>query len=213
MIWDGQALWFKVASSSAGPSKPVVAQVKLPKPVVIKEGISRPSTKRAGTMQPAVMSTEADDSTVVATPIAFPANVPPGSEAGMIEVLRLRTYVMPGVLPQKFRPPVQWDLHDKEFFVTQQAAAQAMAGAPVASNLGSNDDDDVPISKQHILDSDSNNNATEHCHKEWHNANARQLLAIDAVKSKLDLKHLNDTVPSCLLDSWDTTLVCGHFKC
>ncbi|KAG5732776.1 hypothetical protein E4T56_gene2844 [Termitomyces sp. T112] len=138
---------FKVASSTAGPLKPMAAQAKQPKPAATNEGTSRPSTKRAGTVQPAIMSTEADNSMVIATPIAFLANVPQGSEAGMIEVLKLRTYVMPGVLPQEFRPPVQQDLHNKEFFVTQQAAAQAMAGVPVASNLGSNDDDDVPTSK------------------------------------------------------------------
>ncbi|KAG5352397.1 hypothetical protein C0989_002486 [Termitomyces sp. Mn162] len=113
----------KVALSFAGLSKPVVAQVKPPKPATMKKGTSRPSTKRAGTVQPAIASTEADNSIVVATPIAFLANVSQGSEAGMIEVLKSRTYVMPGVLPQEFRPPVQWDLHDKEFFVTQQAAA------------------------------------------------------------------------------------------
>ncbi|KAG5349652.1 hypothetical protein C0989_002520 [Termitomyces sp. Mn162] len=100
-----------------------------------------------------------------------------------------------------------------EFFVTQQAAAQAMTDVSAASNLGSNDDDDVPMSKQCILDSDFNDDATEHCCKEWHNANARWLLAIDAEKSKLDLKHLNDTMPGHLPDGWDTTLVYGHFEC
>ncbi|KAG5718189.1 hypothetical protein E4T56_gene18848 [Termitomyces sp. T112] len=166
---------FKVTLSTAGPSKPVAAQVKQPKPAATKEGTSRPSTIKDGTVQPAVASTEADNSMVITTPIAFPANVSQGSEAGMIEILELRTYVMPGVLPQEFKPPVQWYSCDKEFFVTQQAAAQTMVGAPVASDLGSNDDDNVPTSKQHILDSDSNDNATEHCHKEQHNANARQL--------------------------------------
>ncbi|KAG5348999.1 hypothetical protein C0989_006643 [Termitomyces sp. Mn162] len=129
------------------PSKPVAAQVKLPKPAATKEGAVKPSIKWASTTKPAVMSTEADNSMVVAILIAFPANVPQGSEAGIIEVLKLRTYIMPGVLPQEVWPPVQWDLHDKEFFITQQPAAQAMAGAPVASDLGSDDDDDVPMSK------------------------------------------------------------------
>ncbi|KNZ81365.1 hypothetical protein J132_01058 [Termitomyces sp. J132] len=203
---------FKTALSSAGPLKPVVAQVKLLMPAAIKEGTSRPSTKQAGTTKPAIALTEADNSMVVTTPIAFLANIPQGSEAGIIEDLKLRTYVMSSVLPQEVQPPVQWDPCNNKFFVTQQSAAQAMAGAPVASDLGSEDDDDVPMSKQHILDSDSNDNAAEHCHKEWHNANARQLLAIDAEKSKLVLKHLNDTVPGHLLDSWETMLVCRHFE-
>ncbi|KAG5351020.1 hypothetical protein C0989_008275 [Termitomyces sp. Mn162] len=98
------------------------------------------------------------------------------------------------------------DSHDKEFFVNQQQAAQAAVGAPAVSNSGSNDDDDVPISKQCILDSNSNNDTVEHHRKEQHNANARQLLAINAEKFKLDLKHLNDTMPSHLSDSWETTL-------
>ncbi|KAG5338555.1 hypothetical protein C0989_007059 [Termitomyces sp. Mn162] len=203
---------FKAALSSAGLSKPVVAKVKPPKPVATKERISKPSTKKAGTGQSSVMVTEADDSLVITTPIAFLANVPPESEAGMIKVLGLRTYVMPGALPQELRLPVQRDPHDKEFSITQQAAAQVTTGAPVASDLGSNDDDNIPTSNQCILDSDSNDNATEHCCKEQHNANARWLLAIDTEKSKLDLKHLNDTVPSHLPDSWDTMLVCRHFK-
>ncbi|KAG5335794.1 hypothetical protein C0989_000304 [Termitomyces sp. Mn162] len=114
---------FKAASSSAELSKSVVAQAKLPKPAAIKEGTSRPSTKQAGTTKPAVASTEADDCIVITIPIAFPANVPQRSEAGMTEVLKLRTYYMPSALPQEVWPPVQWDPHDKEFFVTQQSAA------------------------------------------------------------------------------------------
>ncbi|KNZ81368.1 hypothetical protein J132_01061 [Termitomyces sp. J132] len=188
---------FKAALSSAGPSKPVAAKVKLPKPVATKEGMSKPFTKKAGTGQSSAMVTEADDSMVITTPIAFPANVPPGSEAGMIKVLGSSTYR---------------DLHDEEFFITQQAAAQATTGAPVASDFGSNDDDNIPTSNQHILDSDSNDNTTECCCKEQHNANARWLLAIDAEKPKLDLKHLNDTVPGHLPDGWDTMLVCGCFE-
>ncbi|KAG5735354.1 hypothetical protein E4T56_gene12823 [Termitomyces sp. T112] len=97
---------FKAASSSARPSKPVVAQVKPSKPVATKEGTSKPSTKKAGTKQSTAMVTEADNSMVIATPIAFPAHVPQGAEAGVIKVLNLRTYVMPGVLPQEYRPPV-----------------------------------------------------------------------------------------------------------
>ncbi|KAG5716348.1 hypothetical protein E4T56_gene8682 [Termitomyces sp. T112] len=97
---------FKAASSSTEPSKPVAAQVKPPKPVATKKGPSKPSTKGAGTEKPAAMVTEADDSTVVTTPISFPANVPQRSEASVIEVLESRTYVMPGVLPQEYRPPV-----------------------------------------------------------------------------------------------------------
>ncbi|KAG5733794.1 hypothetical protein E4T56_gene8177 [Termitomyces sp. T112] len=136
---------FKATSSFARPSKPVVAQVKLPKLAATKEGTSKPSTKRAGTGQLAATVIEADNSMV----IAFPANVPQGAEAGVIEVLKLRTYIMPGVLPQEYRPPVHQDLHDKEFYVTQQAAVQAMAGVSAASDLDSNDDDDddVPTSK------------------------------------------------------------------
>ncbi|KAG5350630.1 hypothetical protein C0989_010027 [Termitomyces sp. Mn162] len=89
---------FKVASSTAGPLKPVAAPMKLPKPAVTREGSSRPSTKQAGTTKPAVASTEADDSIVITTPIAFLANVLQGAEAGMIEVLKSRTYVMPSAL-------------------------------------------------------------------------------------------------------------------
>ncbi|KAG5348981.1 hypothetical protein C0989_006725, partial [Termitomyces sp. Mn162] len=66
---------FKVASSSAGPSKPVVAKAKSPKPAATKKGISKPSMKKASTRQATAMVIEADDSTVVATPIAFLANV------------------------------------------------------------------------------------------------------------------------------------------
>ncbi|KAG5715727.1 hypothetical protein E4T56_gene508 [Termitomyces sp. T112] len=138
---------FKAALFSAGPSKPVAAQAKPLKPAAIKEGTLRPSTKQASITKPAVASTEADDSMVIATLIAFPANIPQGSEAGMIEVLKSRTYVMPSVLPQEVQLPVQWDPYDKEFFITQQSAAQAMAGAPAASDSGNNDDDDVPMSK------------------------------------------------------------------
>ncbi|KAG5340639.1 hypothetical protein C0989_000894 [Termitomyces sp. Mn162] len=97
---------FKAALSSAGPSKPVAAKAKLPKPVATKEGTSKSSTKKAGTRQSAAIVTEADNSTVIATPIAFLVNVPQGAEAGVIEVLKLRTYVMPSVLPQEYRPPV-----------------------------------------------------------------------------------------------------------
>ncbi|KAG5335169.1 hypothetical protein C0989_002042 [Termitomyces sp. Mn162] len=74
------------------------------------------------------------------------SNVPQGAEAGVIKVLDLRTYVMPSVLPQEYRPPVHQDLHDKEFYITQPAAAQAMAGAPVAPDSGSNDDEDDNVS-------------------------------------------------------------------
>ncbi|KAG5335749.1 hypothetical protein C0989_000472 [Termitomyces sp. Mn162] len=97
---------FKVASSSVGPYKPVAAKIKLPKPSAGKEGMSKPSTKKASTRQATAMMIEADNSTVVATPIAFPANVPQGAEAGIIKVLKLRTYAMPSVLPQEYRPPV-----------------------------------------------------------------------------------------------------------
>ncbi|KAG5351552.1 hypothetical protein C0989_005993 [Termitomyces sp. Mn162] len=173
---------FKAVSSTAGLSKPVAAQVKLPKPAATREGSSRPSIKWAGTAKPAIVSIEADNSIVVATPIAFLANFLQGAEAGMIEVLKLRTYIMPSVLSHEYMLPVNWDPHDKEFFVTQQPAAQAMMGAPAASDSGSDDDDDVPMSKQHILDSDSDDDTAEHHCKEWHNANARQLLAIDAEK-------------------------------
>ncbi|KAG5334840.1 hypothetical protein C0989_002806 [Termitomyces sp. Mn162] len=97
---------FKVASSSARPSKPVAAKVKPPKPAATKEGISKPSTKKAGTGQSTATVTEADNSIVIATPIAFPANVHQVVEAGVLEVLDSRTYIMPGVLPQEYRPPV-----------------------------------------------------------------------------------------------------------
>ncbi|KNZ74178.1 hypothetical protein J132_07612 [Termitomyces sp. J132] len=176
---------FKVPLSSARPSKPVVAKVQLPKPAATKKRISKPSTKKAGTRQSAATVTEADNSTVVVTLIAFLANVPQGAEAGVIKNLDSRTYIMP------------------EFYITQPAAAQAMAGAPMASNLGSNDDEDdeFPTSKQHILDSDFDDDANEHCHKKQHNANTKWLLAIDTEKFKVDLKCLNDTVPGHLPDS------------
>ncbi|KAG5337584.1 hypothetical protein C0989_009269 [Termitomyces sp. Mn162] len=141
---------FKVASSLAGPSKLVVAKAKLPKPAATKEGMSKPSTKKAGTRQAAAMVTEADNSTVISMQIAFPANVFQGAEAGVIiKVLKSRTYVMPGVLPQEYRPPVHQDPCDKEFYIAQLAAAQATAGAPAAPDSGSKDeeDDDVPTSK------------------------------------------------------------------
>ncbi|KAG5348497.1 hypothetical protein C0989_010368, partial [Termitomyces sp. Mn162] len=101
---------FKAASSTARPSKLVAAYVKPLKLAVMKKETSRPSVKRAGPVQPAVMSKEADNSIVVAIMIAFSANVLQRSEAGMIKIVKSRTYVMPGVLPQEFRPPVQWDL-------------------------------------------------------------------------------------------------------
>ncbi|KNZ80343.1 hypothetical protein J132_06324 [Termitomyces sp. J132] len=97
---------FKVASSSAGPSKPVAAKVKLPKPAVTKDGMSKPSMKKAGTRQSSAIVTEADNSTVVAMTIAFLANVSQGAEADVIKVLELRISVMPGMLPQEFRPTV-----------------------------------------------------------------------------------------------------------
>ncbi|KAG5727754.1 hypothetical protein E4T56_gene20812 [Termitomyces sp. T112] len=109
---------FKMALSSAGPSKLVAAKVKLPKLVATKERMSKPSTKKAGTGQSSAIVTEADNSMVIATPIAFLTNIPLESEAGMIKVLRSRTYVMPGALPQEFGPPVQRDPHDEKFFVT-----------------------------------------------------------------------------------------------
>ncbi|KNZ73142.1 hypothetical protein J132_00977 [Termitomyces sp. J132] len=112
---------FKVALSSAGPSKSVAAQVKLSKLAATKEGVVKSFTKWAGTAKPAVVLIEADNFVVIATLIAFPVNVLQESEAGMIEVLKLRTYVMPGALSQEVRPPVQWDSCDKEFFVTQQS--------------------------------------------------------------------------------------------
>ncbi|KAG5334149.1 hypothetical protein C0989_004290 [Termitomyces sp. Mn162] len=90
---------FKAALSSAGPSKPVAAKVKLPKPAATKKGTSKPSTKKAGTGQSSAMVIEADNSMVVTTTIAFLANVPQEAEAGIIEFLKSRTYVMPGMLP------------------------------------------------------------------------------------------------------------------
>ncbi|KAG5352723.1 hypothetical protein C0989_000768, partial [Termitomyces sp. Mn162] len=94
-----------MALFSARPSKPVAAKLKLPKPAATKEGTSKPSTKKAGTGQSAAILTESDDSIVIATLIAFPANVSQRAEAGVIKFLNLRTYVMPGVLPQEYRPP------------------------------------------------------------------------------------------------------------
>ncbi|KNZ73985.1 hypothetical protein J132_08879 [Termitomyces sp. J132] len=114
---------FKEASSTAGPSKPVAALVRPPKPAAISERSSKPSTKWAGTVKPAVVPAEADNSVVIVTPIAFVANVLQGAEAGMIEVHKSRTYVMPSALFQEQMPPVHQDSHDKEFFVTQQQAA------------------------------------------------------------------------------------------
>ncbi|KAG5348944.1 hypothetical protein C0989_007045 [Termitomyces sp. Mn162] len=190
----------------AGPSSPVAAKNRLPKSAVAKAGPSRSATTKAGAVKPAITPVVADYPVVIATPIAFPANVLQESEVGMIEVLS-------SALSQESLPIMHWNPHDKEFFITQVQAAQAATGAPVASDSGSNEDDDVPMSKQHMLDSDSDDSANEHCHKKQYNANAKQLLAINAEKAKLDLKHLNDTMPGCLPDSWETIIFHGCYEC
>ncbi|KNZ77452.1 hypothetical protein J132_05410 [Termitomyces sp. J132] len=124
---------FKVASSLAGPSKLVVAKAKAAKTSSNQGGnvkaLHKESWHQAGCCN---------------------ANVFQGAEAGVIiKVLKSRTYVMPGVLPQEYRPPVHQDPCDKEFYIAQLAAAQATAGAPAAPDSGSKDeeDDDVPTSK------------------------------------------------------------------
>ncbi|KNZ72569.1 hypothetical protein J132_02729 [Termitomyces sp. J132] len=145
---------FKVSPSTAGLLTLAAAKAGLPKPAVAKAGPSRSATVKAGTAKLA-------NPVVIATLIAFSANVLQGSEAKVIEVLKLRTYVIPTALFYRYFPPVHWDPHNEEFFVTQVQAAQAAMSAPVASDLGSNDDDDVPTSKQCILDSDSEDNTAE----------------------------------------------------
>ncbi|KAG5337218.1 hypothetical protein C0989_010259 [Termitomyces sp. Mn162] len=179
---------FKVPPSTAGPLKLVVA----------KAVPSRLAMAKTSSAKPATTLLVATNSVVVATLIAFPANVLYGSEAGMIEVLKPRTYNILTALSHEYFSLVHWNPHDEEFFVIQVQAAQAATGAPVVFDLGSNDNDDVPTSKQCILDSDSEDNAAEHCCKKQHNANAKWLLANNAEKSKLGLKHLNNTVPGHL---------------
>ncbi|KAG5350373.1 hypothetical protein C0989_011313 [Termitomyces sp. Mn162] len=66
---------FKVALSTAGLSKPVAAPIRLPKPAMIRKRSSKPFTEQASTAKPAIVPVEADNSVVVATLIAFPANV------------------------------------------------------------------------------------------------------------------------------------------
>ncbi|KAG5332542.1 hypothetical protein C0989_006973, partial [Termitomyces sp. Mn162] len=88
----------KASLSTTGPSSPVAAKARLPNPAADNAGLSRSTTTKAGTAKPAVTPVVADDLVVVATPIAFPANVPQGSEAGMIEVLKPRTYIIPSGL-------------------------------------------------------------------------------------------------------------------
>ncbi|KAG5717162.1 hypothetical protein E4T56_gene10092 [Termitomyces sp. T112] len=163
----------KVLLPIAGPSSPAAAKARPPKLAVAKAGPSRSTTLKAGTAKPAVTPVVADNPVIVATLIVFPANMPWVSEAGMIEVLKPRTYIISSILFQEPVPITHWDLCDKEFFVTQVQAAQAAMGAPVTFDLGSNDDDDVSTSKQCILDSDSDNNINEHCCKKQHNVNAK----------------------------------------
>ncbi|KAG5350694.1 hypothetical protein C0989_009674 [Termitomyces sp. Mn162] len=90
---------FKVSLSTAGSSKPAAAKAEPLKPVVTKAGLSRSATAKASTVKPA-------NPVVIATLVAFPANVPQRSEAGMIEVLKLRTYNIPTALSYKHFPPV-----------------------------------------------------------------------------------------------------------
>ncbi|KAH0591485.1 hypothetical protein H2248_001551 [Termitomyces sp. 'cryptogamus'] len=166
---------FRVPLPVAGPLTPSAAKARLPKPAVAKAGPSRSATAKAGTMKLAINPVVADDPVVIAIPIGFPVNMLWGLEAEMIEVLKLRTYIIPSTLSQEPVSITHWDPCDKEFFVTQMQAAQAATGAPVASDSGSNKDDHVSTSKQHILDSNSDDNTNEHCHKKQYNANARQL--------------------------------------
>ncbi|KAG5335808.1 hypothetical protein C0989_000259 [Termitomyces sp. Mn162] len=137
---------FMVPSPAAGPLNPAVAKARLPKPALAKAGLSRSTMTKAGNAKPAVTPVVAGNPVVVTTPITFPVNMPQGSEVGTIEVLKSRTYTIPSFLSQELIPVVHWDPCDKEFFVTQVQAAQAAMGAPLASDLGSNDDD-VPTSK------------------------------------------------------------------
>ncbi|KNZ71492.1 hypothetical protein J132_09585 [Termitomyces sp. J132] len=176
---------FRVPLPVAGPLTPSAAKARLPKPAVAKAGPSRSATAKAGTMKLAINPVVADDPVVIAIPIGFPVNMLWGLEAEMIEVLKLRTYIIPSTLSQEPVSITHWDPCDKEFFVTQMQAAQAATGAPVASDSGSNKDDHVSTSKQHILDSNSDDNTNEHCHKKQYNANARQLLVISAEIAKL----------------------------
>ncbi|KNZ72594.1 hypothetical protein J132_02595 [Termitomyces sp. J132] len=191
---------FKASLSTAGLLKPAMAKAGPPKPTVAKTGPSWSTTANTGSTKPATTPVVADNPVVVTTPVAFPVNVLEESEAEMIEVLKLRTYIIPSVLFHKYFLLVHWDPHDKEFFITQVQAAQVATEAPVASNLDSDNDDNI-LTFKHILDSNLKDNAAECHYKKQHNTNAKQLLAIEAEKSKLDLKCLNNTVPSCLPDS------------
>ncbi|KAG5340732.1 hypothetical protein C0989_000511 [Termitomyces sp. Mn162] len=190
----------------------MAVKARLPKLAVAKAGPSRSTTTKAGNAKPAITPVVADNPVVVATPITFPAKVPQGSEVRMIEVLKLRTYIIPSSLSHKPASVAHWDTHNEEFFVTQVQAAKAATGASLALDLGSNGDDNVPTSEQHILDSNSNNDANKHCCKKKHNTNAKRLLAIDAKKAKSNLKCLNDTVPSHLPVGWEIMIVCGCYE-
>ncbi|KAG5716193.1 hypothetical protein E4T56_gene10758 [Termitomyces sp. T112] len=66
---------FKASLSTAGPSKLAAAKARPPKPAAAKAGPSRSATAKAGTVKPAITSVVADHPVVIATPIAFPANV------------------------------------------------------------------------------------------------------------------------------------------
>ncbi|KAG5330271.1 hypothetical protein C0989_009029, partial [Termitomyces sp. Mn162] len=164
---------YKVFLSTARPLKQVVAKAGPLKLVAVEAGPSRSATAKAGTVKPATTSVVAANPMVVATPVAFSPNVPQEPEVGMIEVLELRTYIIPTALSHEYFLPVHQDPSDKEFFVSQVQAAHAATGAPVASNSGSNDDNDVPMSEQCILDSESEDNAAEHYCKKQHNANTK----------------------------------------
>ncbi|KAG5338968.1 hypothetical protein C0989_005467 [Termitomyces sp. Mn162] len=78
---------FMVPSPVAGPSNPAVAKARLLELAMAKAGPSRSATTKAGNAKPAITPVVADNPVVLATPIAFLANMPWESEVGMIEVL------------------------------------------------------------------------------------------------------------------------------
>ncbi|KAG5330337.1 hypothetical protein C0989_008911, partial [Termitomyces sp. Mn162] len=119
--------------------------------------------------------------------------MPQSAEEETIKVLKSRTYTIPAILSHKHLPTVHWDLHDKKFFVTQVQASWAAASAVAATDLGSNNEDNVATSKRHSLDSKFDDDDTVHCQKKKHNTNVQWLLAIDAKRSKMDLKQFNNT--------------------
>ncbi|KNZ74943.1 hypothetical protein J132_05844 [Termitomyces sp. J132] len=106
---------FKASLSIAGLSTSVAAKAGLPKLAVAKAGPSGSTTAKAGPSRSTTAKAGsaklvvAANPVVVATLIAFPANVLQGSEAGMIELLETRTYDIPTGLLHKYFLPVHLD--------------------------------------------------------------------------------------------------------